>query len=435
MNRKEAEDYIYKSYLKAEKYQDYNDSDSNKRRPDLSKAIIEKLSINPCVVVTGSKGKGSVSCMISQILQSKLKVGLLTSPHLVNFCERFKIDGHDISDSDFIKNVEAVQPFFDKIDKDIPLNTCISPIGIQVAVALNYFNEKQTDFNVFECGKGAKYDDVNNVIHQYSIVNSIFLEHTRELGDTLEKIAEDKAHVINRGQKCVYIAKQETGVLNVLLGKALSMGVSAKVYGKDFMAQNIQYTNKGMRFDITIGKGTYKDITIPLLGEHQARNCALALAFCKDILEDFDMEIIKKNLMSINWPGRMEIISSSPFIMLDACINRKSCINIKQVISFLNLSKPTIIIGIPDDKDYIGVAEEMSKNEGDIILTKSQNPHYIFTEKQASILNEEGIKAIWIPDIHSAIDYAKNLNQPIIILGTTSVVSEVKILQQHNFGQ
>ena len=100
------------------------------------------------------------------------------------------------------------------------------------------------------------------------------------------------------------------------------------------------------------------------------------------------------------------------------------------MISFLNLSKPTIIIGIPDDKDYIGVAEEMSKDEANIVLTKSQNPHYIFTEKQASVLKEKGIKSIWIPDIHSAIEYAKNLNQPIIILGTTSVVSEVKILQQ-----
>lgn len=432
MNRKEAEDYIYKSYLKAEKYQDYNDSDSNKRRPDLSKAVIEKLSITPCVVVTGSKGKGSVSCMVSQILQTKLKVGLLTSPHLVNFCERFKINGQDITDKDFIKHIEALKPVFDKIDKDIPLNTCISPIGIQVAVALNYFNGDQTDFNVLECGKGAKYDDVNNVIHQYSVINSIFLEHTRELGETLEKIAEDKAHVINRGQKCVYIAKQETSVMNVLLERALSMNVPAKIYGKDFMAQNIQYTNKGMLFDVSIGKESFKNITIPLLGEHQARNCALALAFCKDILEDFDIEKIKTNLMSINWPGRMEIISSSPFIMLDACINRNSCVNIKQVISFLNLSKPTIIIGIPDDKDYVGVAEEMSKNEGNIILTKSQNPHYIFTEKQTSVLEEIGIKSIRIPDIHGAIEYAKQLNRPIIILGTTSVVSEVKILQQSN---
>ena len=164
MNKKEAEDYIYKSYLKAERYQNYNDADANKRRPDLSRKAIEELSRTECVVVTGSKGKGSVSSMISRILQTKLKVGLLTSPHLVDFCERFKINGHDISDSDFIKHVEIVRSTFDKIDNDLPMGVCISPIGLQVAVALSYFNEKKTDFNVLECGKGAKYDDVNNVI-------------------------------------------------------------------------------------------------------------------------------------------------------------------------------------------------------------------------------------------------------------------------------
>lgn len=432
MNKKEAEDYIYKSYLKAEKYQKYDEIDANKRRPDLSKDTIEKLSKTDTVVVTGSKGKGSVSCMISQILQTKMKVGMLTSPHLVDFCERFKIDGQNISDIDLIKHIEKVKPIFDKIDKEIPFNVCISPIGIQVAVALSYFNDNRTDFNIMECGKGAKYDDVNNVIHQYSVINSIFLEHTRELGNTLEKIAEDKSHVITKGQRCVYIAKQEDNVLEVLEKRAQSMGVQTKLYGIDFEAKNIRYTCKGMLFDVMADNKLFKDITVPLLGDHQARNCALAFALCKDVLGDLEINQVKNNLLSLNWPGRMEIISSSPFIMLDACINRESCQNIIKVINYLKIEKSTIIIGIPDDKDYFGVAEAMQNYAEMIILTKSQNQHYVFSEKQTSVLKDHGIIASRIPDIEESIRFAKTATNPIIILGTTSVVSEVKILQQSN---
>lgn len=432
MNRKEAEDYIYKSYLKAEKYQKYDEVDANKRRPDLSRDTIEKLSKTDTVVVTGSKGKGSVSCMISQILQTKMKVGMLTSPHLVDFCERIKIDGQNISDIDLIKHIEIVKPIFDKIDKEIPLNVCISPIGIQVAAALSYFNDNNTDFNIMECGKGAKYDDVNNVIHQYSVINSIFLEHTRELGNTLERIAEDKSHVITKGQRCVYIARQEECVLEVLKKRAQSMGVQIKLYGIDFEAINIRYTSKGMLFDVMVDGELYKDITVPLLGDHQARNCALALALCKDVLGALDINRVKNNLLSLNWPGRMEIISSSPFIMLDACINRKSCQNIIKVVNYLNIGKSTIIIGIPDDKDYLGVAETMQDYAEMIILTKSQNQHYVFSEKQTSVLKGHGIIASRIPNIEESIRFAKTSTNPIIILGTTSVVSEVKILQQNN---
>ena len=105
MNRKEAEDFVYKSYLKAQKYQEYSAKDSKKRRNDLTFDLIRKKSNTPCVVVTGSKGKGSVSNMISQILQTEFTVGLMTSPHIVDFCERFRVNGGKISDEEFVKQM------------------------------------------------------------------------------------------------------------------------------------------------------------------------------------------------------------------------------------------------------------------------------------------------------------------------------------------
>lgn len=450
MNRKQAEDFVYKSYLEAQKYQDYDLKDSEKRRNDLTYDLIRKKSGTPCVVVTGSKGKGSVANMISQILQSEYTTGLMTSPHIVDFCERFRVNGGQISDEEFAKQMTLIQEDIEIIDESIPKEVCISPMGIQAYLALNYFNEKETQFNVFECGKGAKYDDVNNIKHEYAVINSIFLEHTRELGETIEKIAEDKAHVITGEQKCVYVAEQMTSVLKIIQDRADHLNVPIKVYGKDFWAENICYTREGMVFDVVIEQEVYSNITIPLLGEHQAKNCALAFALCRDVLrnlnlskkknnsenlnlskekndsENLNLSKIKKNLSKLNWPGRMEVISKDPFVLLDACINRASCENVIKVLHHLSINDITLIVGIPDDKDYLGVVKAMEKVAATIILTKSGNPHYVFTRRQQERFMEEGINSVWTEAVSEALDLAKKTEKPIVILGTTSVVAEVK---------
>lgn len=443
MDLKQAEDLIYKSYLKAEKYQDYNKKDSDKRRPDLTKEWIKGKCQTPAVVITGSKGKGSVANMVSQILQTRLSVGLMTSPHLSYFCERFRVNGKPMSKECFIKGMEVLAPEIEALDETLPNDVCISPMGIQALLALDYFNSNGTDFNVFECGKGAKNDDVNNISHKYAIVNTIFLEHTRELGSTLAEIAADKAHVITGEQNCVYIGKQTEEALRALESRANKFNTPLKIYGRDFWEENITYTNQGMKFDVVIGEERITDICIPLLGAHQARNCALAMALCKDVFEELGLNKIKeksasqsklvddsytnikKNLVALVWPGRMQILSSNPFIMLDACINKASCENVLEVIKELGLKEITAVVGIPDDKDFAGVVRAIKPVSTHILLTKSNNPHYVFTKHQQEILAKESIEAIWTDSITGAIATAKSYKKPIVILGTTSVVSEV----------
>lgn len=425
MNRQEAEDFIYKSYLKASEYQDYGAKDSDKRRPDLTYDLIRKRAKTPSVVITGSKGKGSVAAMISQVLSASINVGLMTSPHLTNFCQRFKINGKDISDEAFTRYVEAVTPEIEEIDRSLPQDVCISPMGIQAMVALDYFNDKGTEFNIFECGKGAKNDDVNNVKHEYGVINKIFLEHTRELGKTIEEIAADKAHIITGEQKCVYIAEQVPAAYDVIKKRADYYGVPLKVYGKDFKAEAITFTKEGMKFDVGIGDKTYNDLVVHLMGAHQAENCALALAICQDILGDLSLRKIKSSLNNLIWPGRMQVMSEEPFVMLDACINKASTDNVKAVISHMGLGKVNTIIGIPDDKDYLGVAKAMDEVSKTIILTKSQNVHYVFTTLQQDHLKQHGIETTWTDSLKEALNQAKSEGGPIVILGTTSVVSEV----------
>ena len=434
----DAEDFVYASYLQAATHQEYAAKDAAKRHPELTKSLLWQKSVTPCIVITGSKGKGSVANMISQILQTKFSVGLMTSPHIADFRERFRVNGTMIGESDFCRLMEEIRPEILDIASELPESACVSPMGIQADLALTYFSEKHTDFNVLECGKGAKYDDVNNVRHDYAVINRIFLEHTRELGDTLTAIAEDKSHIITGEQKCVYFAEQEPEVLEVLLRRAGDLQVPCKIYGRDFHAENIRYTCLGMQFDVVIGDNIYPDLQIPLLGEHQAENCALALALCADVLSDlcgesaaFSLSAIRKYLSRLHWPGRMEVLHSDPLILLDACINSASCENVKKVLGHLGIRNCTVIVGIPEDKDYAGVIRSMKDMAGRILLTRSGNPHYHFSRKQQETLSGEGIGTEWTDSVEQALTLAGSFPDPIVILGTTSVVSEVEqIFQQ-----
>ena len=438
-SQKEAEDFVYASYLRAATHQDYAAKDAGKRHPELTRSLLRQKSIAPCVVVTGSKGKGSVANMISRILQTNLCVGLMTSPHITDFRERFRVNDTMISEADFCRLMAQIRPEILDIASDLPESVCISPMGIQADLALTYFSEKHTDFNVFECGKGAKYDDVNNIRHDYAVINRIFLEHTRELGDTLTAIAEDKSHVITGEQKCVYFAEQEPEVLKVLVRRAKMLQVPYKFYGRDFQAENIRYTCSGMLFDVVIGDNIYPNLQIPLLGEHQAKNCALALAVCMDVMADlyresttFSMPAVRENLSLLHWPGRMEVLRSEPFVLLDACINAASCENVREVLRYLGIQNCTVIVGIPEDKDYVGVVRSMKDMTGRIILTKSGNPHYHFSQKQQEVLAREEIPAEWTDSVEQALTLAGSCPDLIVILGTTSVISEVEQIFRHS---
>lgn len=427
MTKKDVEDFIYKSYLAAAPYQDKSALDSTKRHPELTRDLIKGLKTAPCVCVTGSRGKGSVSLMLSSLLSTTMRVGLMTSPHVFDFCERFRINEKPISDDDLIFYARQIQPAIDELSQSLPQNICISPIGIQAILAMHYFNARGTGFNIFEGGKGAQYDDVNNIPHEYAIINTIFDEHTRELGGSVEAIAADKSHIITGGQKCIYVGSQSPAVKKIILDRAAKFNVPVKCYGDDFIADNIRFGEAGMSFDVIVSDTTYKNITIPLLGVHQARNCALAFATAHDILSGvpakLNLSMSRDNLSKISWPGRMEVLCQNPFILFDACINKTSCREVVTVINELNLNINTVIICIQEDKDYIGVATEISKLCANIILTKSQSPHYSFSRVQCDVLHDNGIESTWADDIGSALSMCQS---PVIILGSISLIDEIK---------
>lgn len=432
MTRTEAENYIYESYLEAEKEWDYSVPDSVKRHPELSRPVLTSLDYKrkvPTVLVTGSKGKGSVACMIAQILSGSGNVGLMTSPHILKFNERFRVNGNCITDEEFCELTEKTKGLFAPVRESLKPGECISPIGLQCALALQFFLNHHTDYQVFECGKGVKYDDVNQIFHEYAVINSIFLEHTRELGNILSEIAKDKASIMTGDQKCVYVAKQSEEVLAVLLQRAEETNVKIKCYGIDFWEENVRFCENGMLFDACIGNRIYKNVFLPLLGRHQAQNGVLAMTVCIDLLqEEFNFDIVREKLRSIHWPGRMEILEDNPLTILDACINEESARQVLDVLKEMKIPQFTSIVGIPDDKDFFGVVKTIAPFSSKVILTKSSNKHYVFTKKQTEILEENGYQNICFKELPDALAFAKKEKLPILILGTTSLIADVEKL-------
>ena len=452
MTRQEAEDFVYESYLKAEPQMDYAAPDREKRHPEYTRDLIRCVQQQgeqdrpevPCIVITGSKGKGSAACMIAKILQAEYRVGLMTSPHVTDFRERFRVNGSMIPEEDFARIMEEIRPDIDALQRNIVPGTCISPMGIQTVLALRYFSEQRTQANVMECGKGARFDDVNNARHEYSVINSIFLEHTRELGSTLEEIASDKACIITGEQKAVFIGRQKDEVLEVLLRRARELHVSAYCAGRDFGAENIRFTKEGMMLDAWFRRGRsvehQRGLKVPLLGEHQAHNLVLALAACREICgckKACEKETVNRSLSDLHLPGRMEIYRKKPFTILDACINRESAGMVRDVLNHLKIDRAVTVIAVPEDKDYLGIAAVMKDLSAAVLLTGSHNPHYHFSRAQEEQLKKHGIESRYMEDLQEAVKEAYKLaktlakpeqgNLPVVILGTTSVITELHL--------
>lgn len=429
MTRKEAEDYVYESYLTADRCYGYDTADAERRFPGYSADVIRRLCPHDeAVVITGSKGKGSVAVMAEAILRGRYRTGLLTSPHLSDFCERFRIDGTQVSDDMFVGHMARVRQEFEPVRAGLPADRCISPMGVQAAAAMSMFAEAGVERMVLECGKGARYDDVNNVPHRYAVINTVFLEHTRELGSTVAEIAADKAHVITSDTRVVCVGRQQAEALEVIMRRVRAMGAEAMVYGRDFRCMNVRSGHGGTTFDADICGSVYKDLSLPLIGAFQAENCVLAMAACSAMTGGLPTEEqLRRAVASVSRPGRMEILSSDPFILLDACINRASGAGVIACIESMGLSGCCTVIGIPDDKDYAGVAQVMAPVSDFILLTASDNPHYRFTpDCQRETLRSMGIGADVARSVRDSVDRALLTGRPVVILGTTSVVTEVR---------
>ena len=400
---------VYGSYLRARQYFGDDLSDEKRRSPDILLPLLAKYPKRNTVVVTGSKGKGSIARMIAALCSERGKTGLFVSPHVRAFEDRISVDGIPIEEKKLNALLEGVWREVRPYEESLGEGEYLSPIGILSLAACNYFKEQDAKYSVFECGRGAKCDDVNRIPHEYAAIGRIFLEHTRELGRDLLSIAKHKAFVMTKDTKAAFSVSQEPEVLSFLEEFADSVGTKLYVYGRDF------------------GPDGISEGDLSLKGSYQIEHAALSMSLCNMICKEEGLSPVNKRpLGSVRIPGRLEVLSEDPFFLVDACINRESA---AEVISFLEkrgINKAGFLLCLSDDKDLEGVAKAISPAAEEIILTRIEHPHYPMTSEQKERIEKTGLFPRSIPSLSMAMSDAIDRGLPVVALCSNIFVSEIE---------
>lgn len=378
------------------------------------------------VHVAGTNGKGSTSTMIASVLEnSGYKTGLYTSPYLLKFNERIKINGEMIDDNSLF---EITNIIYDEQRKlELKYGEQISEFEFITAVAFLYFYQKKCDIVVLETGLGGLYDATNIIKSpEICVITPISLDHTQILGDTIEKITQSKAGIIKNGCKTIVASGQDERALNIL--KKYDIKIANPV-------QNKKCDLNGSKFDF-MGK-IYE---ISMIGEHQIQNAQTALQAIFE-LKNLGWNIINicEGLKKANIEGRMEKISDNPLILLDGGHNKEGVKTIlKAANTILKDKEIVIIVGISSDKDIKSITHILSKMSDNIFITMPQNERALDCEILFNYFNSRKIKGIYKNSFDAFNDaIIKNNGQAIIICGSLYLVGEAKSFFKdlHNFAK
>jgi len=374
--------------------------------------------------VAGTNGKGSIASALSTILyKAGYKVGLYTSPHLVRFNERICIDNQPVSDEDVVASYNAVKNVYygSREPTFFEFNT---------AMAFYEFGKHNVEWAVIETGMGGRLDATNIITPALSIITNISLEHKLYLGNTISEITREKGGIIKKGVPVVTGVTQENAI-SVLTSIAKSQSAPFYRFRNDFRIRR----NRNSSFNYFGIDHVWRHIQTGLIGKHQINNAALVLAACELLIKNhlnLTLTNIKDGLEQNRWPGRLEIVSSSPLILLDGAHNFIAARHLARYLSE-NLSDRniTLIIGILDDKPYKAILKDLLPLCQKVILTRPKIDRALAPEKLYPVAQKIISDIHIIPDVDKAIIYAIENASPkdvICIAGSLYVVGEAKEL-------
>ncbi len=353
--------------------------------------------------IAGTNGKGSVAAFVSSILQAAsfssekpFKVGLFTSPHLIDYTERIQVNGKQISRADVTRIGSEL----------LKTNLKLEPTMFDywLAMAMVHFKEQQVEYVVLETGLGGTKDSTNGLsqLPEVCAITSIGLEHTAYLGNTVEAIAGEKAGIIKAGVPVV-IGQMASNAADVIRSKAKELG--CKLIEAD-----------------TVDKA----VKLGLLGGYQRKNAAVAVEIVRCLDINVDEQTIEKGLAEAVWPGRMHIISHEPFILIDGAHNPSGVQALKDsLISEFPKDKFSFIMAVMADKDYLEMAEIIKPIANRIYTVTVDSDRAMQAKALAKALEDKGIQSFACGDYNSALDNAKKHQEKIIVLGSLYFIGEV----------
>ncbi len=404
-------------------------------RPGLSRVseLLDKLG-NPqdelkFIHVGGTNGKGSFCAMMASVLkEAGFKTGLFTSPYIEFFNERMMINGEPISNAELAEFTSQVQKIADLMT-DPP-----TEFELITAVAMLYFNKNKCDIVVLEVGLGGRLDATNIIKTPIlSVITGIALDHTAVLGDTIEKIAAEKAGIIKQNCPvllgCTSAESDREAVKNIILGKACEC--ESDFYETDLSSLVLKSASTD---GTVIDYEDYTDIKISLLGLYQMKNAANVLSALNILVKlgyNIEKSAVYSGISKTVWKARFERISDDPLIFFDGSHNPQGITEaVRSIKQYFGENKVIIVTGVMADKDYSEMVSMISSVAAEVFTLTPDNPRSLAADKLADIYSLSGVKATACSSVceavSKAIARAKEINTPIFALGSLYMYSEVK---------
>ncbi len=397
----------------------------------------------PAIHIAGTKGKGSVAAMCTYCLRAAgLRVGLFTSPHLVDFRERIRIltpedeDGR-ISEDDFIRHLDTIKVLI----PDFPGATWFELVTI---LAFLHFASEKVDIAVVEVGLGGRLDTTNVLTPLVSVITSLSLDHTKLLGDTLTQIAFEKGGII-KPDIPVVSAPQKNEALQKLQEIAIERHAPFTLIGKDWQFHaGKQPNSRKQTLHITQSPipnpqslfPTPVEIPLNLIGEHQVENAMVAVAALDVVRAHFEgvgETAVRQGLATVQWPGRLQILhhgdADSPMVLVDCAHNPDSALKLHQALTHdFTYNRLWFILGAPSDKDISGVMKTLFPLAEGVIVTTANHPRSATPEQLVQESVEQGFNAIPAQTMADAVQLAGQHAQTgdlICITGSIIVVGDL----------
>ncbi len=381
--------------------------------------------------VGGTNGKGSTVTFMRSILnEAGYQVGTFTSPYIEQFNERISMNGEPIADEEIVALVERIRPLAEELEK----SDLGSPTEFEIitAMALYYFSQtNKVDIVIIEVGMGGRYDSTNVVNPILSIITNIGMDHTNILGETIEKIAYEKAGIL-KYQVATFTAVSEEQSLAVLQAEAKKKNAPLFQLGKDFFVTHYKPSRDGETFTFTSPSLSLKDVHLSMLGEHQTKNATLAIASLNYLNNEQHVSIteqaIKAGVKAAYWPGRLEQLHNEPMIIIDGAHNPEGLKALERTIRRRYEGKNThIVFAALKDKDLSEMFSILKRMQANVYFTEFDFPRAAKANelKRMSNMIDARVGENWKSLIKKLV-HEIDTSDLLIIVGSLYFISQVK---------
>uniref|UniRef100_A0AAU3GX96 Dihydrofolate synthase/folylpolyglutamate synthase n=1 Tax=Streptomyces sp. NBC_01401 TaxID=2903854 RepID=A0AAU3GX96_9ACTN len=398
----------------------------------------------PSIHITGTNGKTSTARMIEALLGAfDLRTGRYTSPHVQSVTERISLDGAPVDAERFIETYNDIKPYVEMVDAQQPYR--LSFFEVLTGMAYAAFADAPVDVAVVEVGMGGTWDATNVIDASVAVVTPISLDHTDRLGSTPAEIAGEKAGIVKQ-DATVILAQQPVDAAQVMLKKAVEVDATVAREGMEFGIVSREVAVGGQLLTLRGLGGEYDNIFLPLYGAHQAHNAVVALAAVEAFFgigaeqsHSLDIESVRKAFLSVLSPGRLEVVRSSPTVVLDAAHNPAGALAASEGISeAFSFSRLIGVVGASDGKDVRGLLEAFEPIFAEVVVTQNSSPRAMDADALAAVAVEVfGNDRVQVePRLDDAIEAAITLAEEeaeyagagVLVTGSVITVGEARLL-------